>query len=1002
MPISANSTDAAGQPASISEVHVSSAAELISALGRATSGETILLSAGDYGNVSLSNLHFASDVTIRSDSTAHAATFEAINISNSSNLSIENVNVDFAPNEDTVRWDSAVQISHSSGISFLDSKITGGPAVNGVSPDTTAGHLDSTGNVLGMFTGNAFTVSDSSDVNLSSNSISQFSAGITVSNVNSLAVLDNDISNLRTTPIHGADVDNVILRGNYFHDFNPWHGDTGDGDHADFVHFWTDPSKQDSASQNISIKSNFFSQTNGDSILGIYLDDNNYGIGFNNVDISDNVILNGNMQGISLENVTGGTINNNTLLQSTGGLRDGPTVILTDGTKDISIHDNILSQPVTFTDTAGPASTTTQGNNLVVQIHDPSAAGYVGNLFVNALVSGTPTLADLQGLPNGLVQKLGVGSSLTEYHPSAIAGSGVIADSVGTGLNLLHHTLDVSDLRLPGAVLNLDSASIDWDFGDGSQHSSIGSHTYAHAGTYDVTATISLADGETITTAKTIKVQTPIALHADFDQGAQDISDIVNPVTVGQHVTFEQHGSGEAMRLNGDVVIYGSTPDLHNNVEYTMLVDFIEDVGSAADDNRGRLFNSDNMAVFVDGSNLSVSITTDHETLWLRAQDTAVTDADWHHLAVTFSGVDGVAALYLDGHELAHTDGLQGNVQGGSDSSSIALGDPWGTGFTGLIDNFAFLKGALSASEIANSTSILGNIERDGTANVSTGTGSQPSSTSSSHQEGASPSQGGTAPDSTSHPNVINGTSGNDFIHGTNGYDEIHGNAGKDHIDAGSGDDIIHVGNQNWGFADGGSGNDTIYGGPANDVMRGGDGNDTLYGRGGTDKLFGDAGDDRLIGGTGCDTLIGGAGCDTLISSNAPGNLLRGGDGDDKLIGGSSSDELIGDAGNDVLIGGGGKDTLTGGDGEDKFVFTPGSGQDHLLDFNPQDDTLVLKGLDFHSVEDFLHGAFEAHGNLVIPLDPAEPLFSWSSSDYAYLVGVHADDLTNANISLVG
>jgi Ca2+-binding RTX toxin-like protein len=168
------------------------------------------------------------------------------------------------------------------------------------------------------------------------------------------------------------------------------------------------------------------------------------------------------------------------------------------------------------------------------------------------------------------------------------------------------------------------------------------------------------------------------------------------------------------------------------------------------------------------------------------------------------------------------------------------------------------------------------------------------------------------------------------------------------------------------------------------------------------DHLYGGNGADTLVGGTGRDWLYGEAGSDTLIASNAEYNLLDGGDGNDTLIGGTSRDYLFGGAGDDVLIGGGGKDDLTGGPGANKFVFGPNSGPDHLLDFNPQEDTLVLQGLNFQSVDQVLEGTFDDKGSLVVPLDGPDAHFSWSASDYVLLVGVHLDDLTNANISLVG
>jgi Ca2+-binding RTX toxin-like protein len=983
MPISDSAIPETNQTAGGAIIHVASEAELMSALAGATAGETILLSAGDYGALRLSGLTHSSNVTIQSESVEQPAVFSSIDISSSSHLVIANVAVSFVPNEATMRWVPAIQITGSSDIAIDGSRITGGMAVNGVSPEAKAGQLDNTGNVLGLPTGNAITISNSNHVSVSSNDISQFATGITVNNIDNLSVTNNNIHDLRTTPLHGAQVSNVVIDGNHFYNLHPWQLG-GTGDHADFIHFWTNPSTQEAPSQNIKIINNFLDQGDGGAVLGIYLDDNQNGIGYKNVDILNNVLFNGNFQGVRLENVDGAVINNNTMIQSNGDTKDGPTIVLTDGTEQVEINNNILSQAVSVRDDAGLSSTITLADNLIVQMHDPSGANYVGDLFVNPLAGASATLDDLQAVPGGLVAQLGIGSSLTEYKPSTTAPSGVIGDKGGTALDLLHHVFDVSDIHVLDEAPDLTGASVVWDFGDGSEPNSAGAHSYAHAGTYNVTATVSLADGERIELAKTIEVQTPVALLADFDHGAEDLSDVVNPVSVGDQVTFEAHGDGEAVRLNGDLITYAHLPEFFNNSEYTVLADFKKDAGHEND--AGRLINfSGSFVVNVGANDLSVAVTTDHGTVWLRAKDVGIANTDWHNLAVTFSGVSGTTALYLDGHEIAHADGLGGAIQVGMGSQSLSLGDPWGQGFTGLIDNLAFVKGVLPPDEITSGNfATLSNLDTSDRNDSPPATAARP--------------EGATVVPAT--PNVINGTQGNDHINGTDGTDDIHGQAGKDQIFAGGGDDVVHLGDQNWGSAEGGAGNDTLYGGAANDVLSGGEGNDILYGGAEADKLSGGAGDDTLVGGTGSDHLHGDTGNDILISGD-DSSWLDGGDGNDILIGGASSDILVGGAGDDVLIGDGGKDNLTGGTGADKFVFGPDSGPDHLLDFNPQEDTLVLQGLSFQSVDQVLEGAFDDKGSLVVPLDGSDASFSWSSSDYISLVGVHLDDLTNANVSLV-
>jgi Ca2+-binding RTX toxin-like protein len=86
--------------------------------------------------------------------------------------------------------------------------------------------------------------------------------------------------------------------------------------------------------------------------------------------------------------------------------------------------------------------------------------------------------------------------------------------------------------------------------------------------------------------------------------------------------------------------------------------------------------------------------------------------------------------------------------------------------------------------------------------------------------------------DTSSTPNVINGTPGNDNQTGTSGNDIINGSEGDD----------------------------VLTGLRGNDVLNGGDGNDILSGGKGFDTLNGGLGNDNLVGGAGNDVFVLGAG----------------------------------------------------------------------------------------------------------------------------------------------
>ncbi len=130
----------------------------------------------------------------------------------------------------------------------------------------------------------------------------------------------------------------------------------------------------------------------------------------------------------------------------------------------------------------------------------------------------------------------------------------------------------------------------------------------------------------------------------------------------------------------------------------------------------------------------------------------------------------------------------------------------------------------------------------------------------------------------------------------------------------------------------GGSGKDRIIGNGAGNVLQGGGGRDSLIGKGGADRLLGGAGRDKENGGGGNDHLLGGGGHDRL----------NGGAGQDTLIGGRGNDRLHGGNGADVLKGGAGNDVMQGGRGADVFVFAPGDGNDRIVDFADNTDTVQL------------------------------------------------------------
>jgi Ca2+-binding RTX toxin-like protein len=264
------------------------------------------------------------------------------------------------------------------------------------------------------------------------------------------------------------------------------------------------------------------------------------------------------------------------------------------------------------------------------------------------------------------------------------------------------------------------------------------------------------------------------------------------------------------------------------------------------------------------------------------------------------------------------------------------------------------------------------------------------------------------------------GTAFDDVLIGNSGDNWLWGEEGNDNLSGGAGNDLLEVGTGNH-VADGGTGNDTLSffangsGVTANVtvslLLQGaaqatGAGSMTLTGFENVsgsyqdDMLTGDGGDNVLAGDIGNDTLLGGDGSDTLygdgriiidvhgVGTSGPittyGDVVTTFPDDPELV--SGNDTLVGGKGDDTLVGGGGDDILTGSQGEDRFVFGPGSGDDHVTDFAKK-DVIAIDGI--AGIDDF--------SDLTIVNSGGSAVISWGTGDSITLDGYKASKLSAAD-----
>jgi Ca2+-binding RTX toxin-like protein len=157
---------------------------------------------------------------------------------------------------------------------------------------------------------------------------------------------------------------------------------------------------------------------------------------------------------------------------------------------------------------------------------------------------------------------------------------------------------------------------------------------------------------------------------------------------------------------------------------------------------------------------------------------------------------------------------------------------------------------------------------------------------------------------------LFTGTAGANTFAGTAGDDNASGLAGNDNLSGGLGNDTLN----------GGTGNDTLDGGAGIDNMDGGAGNDTFVVDNVGDVIVDSAGFDTVR--TLLNSFVLAANLEDLVFTGTGASTGTGNAAANWLTGSIGNDTLFGLAGADRLTGGGGADTMTGGTGVDTFVLT--------------------------------------------------------------------------------
>jgi hypothetical protein len=556
---------------------------------------------------------------------------------------------------------------------------------------------------------------------------------------------------------------------------------------------------------------------------------------------------------------------------------------------------------------ASPGLGTLQNNGGVtstIALLDGSPALGKGN--PNDPSFGTLPDTDQRGFARFTGNTIDIGAFQHHFTYTAPASLATVDAGQSAAFNLGSFAYD-------GDAANVWQAIVDW--GDGTTDTvfttfsegtlTAQNHTYATAGSFTVTVTVTAGDGDFIQrTAGNVTVSTAVALVGPASLAAGVVGSSYTGATFtanggsGGYV-FSTSGNLAGLSVNAATGALGGTPTSAGTFSFTV---------TATDSNGGS--DSDSYVLVVHSA---VSIST--------ASLPVATTGSFYLQLLTASGGSGSYTFDATG---ALPEGLT------LSSAGVLFGTP--TTAAGSPFDFTVTATDTATSQVASQnyslvvqpgavTTPSARLQADpqfpGTLMlVVTGTDSDDVITINRF---------GTS--TTSFLVTINSTGPSLLFENVTGRIQVFGLAGNDTI-------TLTAAVTKQTVLDGGAGNDRITGGAGNDRITGGAGDDTLIGGAGTDRVVESTGLDFVLTnttlvGNGNDalslietaTLTGDSGNNRIDASAFTGAaILDGGAGDDTLIGGLGADTLLGGDGDDTLTGGAGNDSLQGGADQDTLL----------------------------------------------------------------------------------
>ena len=637
-------------------LQVSTAAQLQHALDTAQGGDVIKLAGGNYGALNLTDVSFASNVTITSAGAKQPATFSGLDLQGVSNLTLANVVFDYKFAANDPSYVSPFKIYGGAHVTIRHSTFDG----------------DSSADGYGYGTGLA--VTNAQDVHVTGNKMFNFYTGLSVSDSSGTVISGNNVHDIRSDGMDFVHVTGVTIAHNHIHDFRT---DPGSLDHPDMIQFWT--AGTTAPSTGIVIKGNLLDSGSGPWTQSIFLGNEaaaslGTSMYYRDVTIANNVVVNGHFHGITVGQAIGVKIVNNSVLHTDGAAADGqdpvveiPQINVAPQSGNVTIDHNLTGGVTGFTGQSGWVV----GHNIIAQDQDPNQPHFYGDLFISSSLTPQHGVHRLLATPGGVIDLAGAGAGASR---NLLPGVGAVASLFNASVNpsgsVQTRSFDGSiSLGHLGALP--DTALFHWDFGDGT--SATGqkvAHVFKTGGYYNVTLTVSLADGTSDTTLGVIGVQNTDLLSLGSD-GKLRIEDY------GHTVVLPGGGTASGLHLGGGGVA-ATVPDAFiSNITRVHDFDVVMQLKADSTSSAGEVFRLNGgltASVTAEGTFQLDAIDGAGTRILLTSGGVSLTDLSVHDIDIRAS--NGQLQVWVDG-AVRSSAAFSGAINSFG-PTDLTFGNPWG------------------------------------------------------------------------------------------------------------------------------------------------------------------------------------------------------------------------------------------------------------------------------------------------------------------------------------